>query len=142
MEKEVLVRLILGLHAEMKDLTIQAGVDPEKYQTILDVMEAGVQPDLMELHTWLTEIYKGPYDNVLKVWERHKPETWRQFEIMQVNNLAEQVLLRKRYRELRQAWKGAPRAKKRKIAKSENSDSGESEMHLRSEGARADESGS
>lgn len=145
LDRDQLIRLIRALYDDMKNLTVQSGIVEAKYLAILEIaedLETELQ-QLMELHTWLTELRTGAYDLVLKVWERHKPETWKMYEVMEVYGLPEQVLLRKYQRELREAWKGMPHVKRkkrsRKAANAEGSSEGSNELCVQSETEPHDE---
>jgi hypothetical protein len=139
MEKNQLMLLVNALHQEMKELTIQAGVKENTYIAILEYADQATESELMDLHTWLLEIRDGSYDNVLKVWERHTPETWSMLHLMEVFHLAEQKLLRKNYQSLCKAWREHG-FKKKKRAKSNIDAQGSTEVSVRSEETGADES--
>lgn len=138
MTKDELVRVILMFHQDMKTLTLESGVDPNKYQSVLDILEEPV-PNLQDLQEWLHEIRNGPYDNVLKVWERHKPETWAMYALYEVHDLAEQKLLRTNQSVLRKAWRDAPRAEKKPKSQQKGTPEGSESVCVRPPKAGADE---
>jgi hypothetical protein len=140
MTNEQLVRLILQLHEEMKPLILKAGIQEEKYLSVLRVIDEPEFSELMEVHTWLTEIRFDLYDNVLKVWERHPADVWANYDIMGVTELAEQKLLRKQMRLLRIAINGSGYVKETsKSAKQDEPEKGSSQVHFRSSEAGTDE---
>jgi hypothetical protein len=142
MERVEAIRLVIQLHEEMKQLILKSGVKESKYQSILELID-DPETDVVEVHTWLTEVRFGPYDLVLRVWERHTPETWSNLtQLLGVHDLAEQKLLRKHLINLRQTLNGSPYAREKKhTSKSERPSEGSREVHFRSESDRANEGG-
>src|SRR5262245_33666682 len=104
MQKDNLIVLIRALHREMQALTIKAGVNEEKYINVLQILE-GTEQEIMELLSWLEGVRFNQYEEVLKIWERHIPETWEMYQIMQVTQLREQILLRAAFQKLTKVWR-------------------------------------
>lgn len=145
MQKQQVMLVVSALFQDMKDLTIQSGVTEDQYQAVLEFADQATVSDLMELHTWLNDLRISEYDDVLKVWERHPPETWKMYETMEIFHLAEQKLLRRKYKLLREVWKDCPYVVKKKKVKSpkhHNIEEGSSEMSIQSETTGTDENNS
>lgn len=99
MSKMVLIQLLLD---EMRPLTLEAGVAPEKYQSIIDGIE---EDDLFGLHTWLKEVRDGAYQAAFEIKRLLPQEVWDQYKRMGEHDLREQVLLREKLKLLRIAWR-------------------------------------
>jgi hypothetical protein len=100
-------RVIVDLHAEMKDLTIRSGVKEEHYVSLLDE-----DLDQDDVYLFLKEMRDTLYDATLKVWERHEKDVWNRMETMGIFHLAEQKLLKEHSLKLKRAWTDAPRKKR------------------------------
>jgi hypothetical protein len=115
---QLIQQTVRRLLTEMREHTLKAGVDAEKYDLLQSILDDGDQDKMVALHNWLDEVRRGAYDDVLRIWERHKPETWKMYEVMEVTLNEHRVLDSKRVA-LRKAWKEAPRVKAKKTEATE-----------------------
>lgn len=113
MNRETLCQLIKLLHESMEQLTVDAGVSPEIYQTVIQFNDETTDAELEALHTWLTIICEGTYEAVVRVWKLHPRTRWQYYYAMG-EELTELKLLNKVRRDLYTEWKKPYFIKRRK----------------------------
>lgn len=99
-----LIRLIKLLHQDMEQLTVDSGVTPEVYLSVVDHNDNTPDVELEALLTWLQLLHEGPFTKVANVWKLHPPHRWTYYYRMG-EELTEIRLLNKARRSLYEAWK-------------------------------------
>ena len=104
MIRNELISMIKLLHQDMEQLTVDAGISPELYMSIIEHDDNTTDVELEALHTWLQILYEGPFAAVAKVWKLHPVSRWNYYFRMG-EELTEIRLLRKARSLLNEAWK-------------------------------------
>jgi len=96
---------IEALVAEMKQLTLQAGVPVETFNKILDADQLLTDEDLDNRLDFLKRTQQKEYFKVFDI-QRLLPDTvWKRYEEFGEYSLREQRLLREARKELRKVWR-------------------------------------
>jgi hypothetical protein len=101
---QALIQQIESLHAEMKDLTLMAGVPDSQYAEVVKADELLNAEILTERLDFLKEVRTGPFEEVRKVWVLVPAATWEMYKLLGQKRLAEQTLLRKKQKSLKKSW--------------------------------------
>lgn len=125
----------------MKPLTLEAGVNAKKYDSVFD-LERVTFDEIKRLHTWLQEIRDGAFQQVLEIKRLLPQEVWDRYKLLEVEDFREQILLRDRMLLLRAAWRQPYRAKKEKRDNGKAAKKRSIKLHLQSTETGADESSS
>lgn len=96
---------IQGLVAEMKDMTLAAGVQESTYSKITEVPSNLTIEDLEGRLAFLKAVRENEYQGVLVIWRLLKPEVWKRYEDFGETQLREQKLLREARKLLRRVWR-------------------------------------
>jgi hypothetical protein len=140
---ETQVQVVTELLEEMRQLTIDAGVLAEKYDTLVSKITDENYDDTL---AWLRMVRAIQYQGVLVVWRLVPERVWNMYEISGLQGLQEQERLTKRQKELRRVWNSrnpTSRAKKGTNAKetttkSKNGQGDSNGVAVRSQGSGTD----
>lgn len=106
MEKLVSLRNILQLHAEMRSLILESGVDEERYDRLINKLEQKSVDYVTRLAVWIEALRCTEYFEVLKIKRLLPDEIWQRYKEFGEEKLREQRLLIKAQRHLRRAFNG------------------------------------
>src|SRR5262245_58050834 len=99
-----LVKKIKTLHGEMHALTIRSGISNDRYASVLKELDDFLEEDLVGLLEWLSNIHRIEYQGVLEVRHLLREEVWLNYEMLGVQGLREQIMLRDAQARLRKVW--------------------------------------
>ncbi|KKN17631.1 hypothetical protein LCGC14_0963830 [marine sediment metagenome] len=91
------------LLAEMKPLLVVAGV--KKGQIDLSIAKPFIKTAVAAFD-WLHDLYMSPeYENMVKACALVPPETWERYKLLEIEGLAEQIILENASKELLKKWR-------------------------------------
>lgn len=99
--------LIKMYHDEMRQLTVDAGVSPEAYESVLET------DDPEGLRAWLQIVSEGQYKEVDKIWKLHPRRRWEYYYSLG-EMLTEMRLLNKARLKLLTEWRKSSFTKRKK----------------------------
>lgn len=108
--------LIKLFHDEMRQLTVDSGVSPEAYESVLET------DDPEGLRAWLQIISETTYAAVEKVWKLHPRRRWDYYYSMG-EMLTEMKLLNRARLKLLTEWRKSSFTKRKKSEPDKNSNS-------------------
>lgn len=101
-----MIEEIIRLHAEMRELTLKAGVKESKYDLAIKNIETMKDEKLVKLYAHIINVYNNEYKEAYRI--RHLPHIneamWDMYKAMLLRDFPEQLLLRKAFKNLRHSW--------------------------------------
>ena len=91
--------------AEMRELTLAAGVPESTFNQIVEVDQNLTIEDLENRLAFLEHTRNNEYWEVLNIWRLLPPEIWNRYEQFGESQLREQKLLRDARKKLRKVWR-------------------------------------
>jgi hypothetical protein len=122
-----IIKKIEKIHTEMKKIVIESGVQEGQYNFLIKTLNNQSEEYYEVIFEWLKTFKNNEYKNVNDLLLQFSG--WKNYELIGVTNQREQILLRKRQRDLRIAWHSRPRPLKKvrkKNAKVQNMQTSES----------------
>lgn len=116
----MLLQAVEVLCQEMRILTLEAGMTEEQLDGVLEFCRQASNPDVRDVLQSLQELRRDQYENLLKIWERHPRDRWKQIKVLEDlegRKLNESNVLDRRRTEVRKAWRDIIRVAKIEAAK-------------------------
>jgi hypothetical protein len=96
---------IQDLYADMKELTLAAGVQESTYNKVLETHPDITLEEIQNRLTFLEAVRKGPYADLNYTWLLLPPSVWQGYLDMGIRNYPEQKRLRDQRKVIKEVWK-------------------------------------
>lgn len=96
---------IVKLHAEMEEITLEAGVSKTVYSSILRMPSDILPKEVQERADWLYRVRHRQYEAVRAIWSELPATTWKMYESLRGKTLTGHAELIRRRKALKEAWK-------------------------------------
>lgn len=101
-------------------MTVEAGMTEDQIDHVLAYCQQARNTEVRDILQLLQDLRRDQYENLLKIWERHPRDRWKQIKVLEDlegRKLNETNVLDKRRTEVRKAWRDIIRVSKIETAK-------------------------
>lgn len=104
--RQVLIRRIEKIHAEMQKFCLESGITKERYQLTFEGLEELSFESLTGELEFLTKYREGTYEEAYRFKSQKSDEWWTNLVVIFNNrNLPEQLILRDHFAKMRREWR-------------------------------------
>ncbi len=101
-DQNILLNKILNIHASMQKIVIEAGVQPGQYNFAIKNLHKESEEFQKEFFKWLINFYDNEYTIVKNTLDQFSG--WDNYKSLNITNMPEQALLKRRQKLLRESW--------------------------------------
>lgn len=102
MKKADLMETIkLGYNEKIKPVLALCGIN-------VDIRPSGNRAKLENCLKWIGEFKEKEINDFLHLYKQTTPEMWKSFEVFEMNDLDEMIMLNKLKKRVKEAWKKRP----------------------------------
>ncbi len=102
---QALTERIAALQAEMKEVTLAAGVSEEMFNKLQHVDVTTQKYHFQERVEFLENLRQAEYQQILDIWKLLPPHVWQMYLDLGRTSLREQKLLNAARKNLRKVWR-------------------------------------
>jgi hypothetical protein len=102
---QALTEQIAALQAEMRDITLAAGVSEEMFMKLQEVDVTTQKYHFQERLQFLQNVREAEYQQIVDVWKLLPPNVWQMYLDLGRTSLREQKLLNAARKKLRSVWR-------------------------------------
>lgn len=100
-ETTILIKII-NLHESMRDIVIDSGIQPGQYNFAIKNLHKESEEFKEQFFKWLIDFHDNEYTVVKNTLNQFSG--WNNYKSLNITNMPEQVLLKRRQKFLRESW--------------------------------------